>query len=197
MKVLPSPGGPYLVGSSTCELTDSSRASHLLSRDRGRRLLVKCWYPASETARETCRRERLWEQLRVEPNMPGVAKLLLRPAMKVLTNSYCDAPYATRIGAARILIYGHGLVSFASENSRLMEHLASRGYVVIALQHVEQLAEFRELQKDATAGREGGAGETATKDQSSSGLGATGALERIFSRRFEYEPDRGRPMRGR
>jgi len=29
----------------------------------------------------------------------------------------------------------------------LMEHLASRGYVVIALQHVEQLAEFRELQK--------------------------------------------------
>ena len=79
--------------------------------------------------------------------MPGLAKLLLRPAMKVLTNSYRDAPYATRVGAPRILIYSHGLVSFASENSMLMEHLASRGYMVIALQHVEQLAEFRELQK--------------------------------------------------
>jgi len=79
--------------------------------------------------------------------MPGLAKLLLRPAMKVLTNSYRDAPYAPLGGAPRILIYSHGLISFASENCMLMEHLASRGYVVIALQHVEQLAEFRELQK--------------------------------------------------
>ena len=68
--------------------------------------------------------------------MPGVAKLLLRPAMKVLTSSYHDAPYAPPAGAPRILIYSHGLISFASENSMLMEHLASRGYVVIALQHV-------------------------------------------------------------
>ena len=151
MKGLPSPGGPHLVGSSTCELTDTSRASHLLGRERGRKLFVKCWYPTSETASDTCRRERLWEQLRDEPNVPGIAKLLLRPAMKVLTSSYRDAPYAT-CGAARILIYNHGLVSFASENSMLMEHLASRGYVVIALQHVEQLAEFRELQKTQRQG---------------------------------------------
>jgi len=67
--------------------------------------------------------------------------------MKVLTNSYRDAPYATPVGAPRILLYSHGLISFASENSMLMEHLASRGYVVIALQHVAQLAELRELQK--------------------------------------------------
>ena len=84
--------------------------------------------------------------------MPGLAKLLLRPAMKVLTNSYRDAPYATRVGAPRILIYSHGLVSFASENSMLMEHLASRGYMVIGLQHVAQLAEFRELQKTQRQG---------------------------------------------
>ena len=152
MKVLPSPDGPYLVGSTTSELSDSSRASHLCSRDRGRKLLVKCWYPASETASDTCRRERLWEQLRDEPNVPGIAKLLLRPAMKVLTNSYRDAPYATLVGAPRILLYSHGLISFASENSMLMEHLASRGYLVIALQHVEQLAEFRELQKTQPQG---------------------------------------------
>jgi dienelactone hydrolase len=79
--------------------------------------------------------------------LPSLAKLLLRPAMKVLTSSYRDAPYATRVGAPRILIYSHGLISFASENSMLMEHLASRGYVVIALQHLAQLAELRELQK--------------------------------------------------
>ena len=46
-----------------------------------------------------------------------------------------------------VLIYSHGLISFASENSMLMEYLASHGYLVIALQHVDQLAELRELQR--------------------------------------------------
>ena len=79
--------------------------------------------------------------------MPGLVKLLLRPAMKVLTNSYHDAPYATSAGPPRILIYSHGLISFASENTMLMEHLASHGYIVISLQHMDQLAEFQALQK--------------------------------------------------
>jgi Platelet-activating factor acetylhydrolase, isoform II len=147
MRTLPNPAGPYLVGSATREIVDSSRASHLLSRDAGRRILVKCWYPASESARDTCRRERLWEQLRSEPSIPGFVKLVLRPAMKVMTNSYHDAPYATSLDPPRILIYSHGLISFASENSMLMEHLASHGYIVISLQHMDQLAEFQALRK--------------------------------------------------
>ena len=78
--------------------------------------------------------------------MPGFAKLLLRPAMKVLTNTYRGAPYAAEGNPPRILIYSHGLISFASENSMLMEHLASHGWIVIALQHTDQLAELRALQ---------------------------------------------------
>jgi len=84
--------------------------------------------------------------------MPGFAKLLLWPAMKVMTNSYRDAPYATRLGSPRVLIYSHGLISFASENSMLMEYLASHGYLVIALQHVDQLAELRGLQRSQPQG---------------------------------------------
>jgi dienelactone hydrolase len=147
MKTLPYPSGPYPVGSASCEIADSSRAVHLVSQDVGRRIFTKSWYPARASASDTCRRERLWEQIRSEPNVPGFAKLLLRPAMKVMTNSYEDAPYETAAGPPRILIYSHGLISFASENSMLMEHLASHGYVVIALQHVDQFAEFRALEK--------------------------------------------------
>ena len=146
MKTLPKPDGSYHVGSVTHEITDASRASHVASHDLGRRIFVKFWYPASESAPHTGRRELLWEQLRGASDIPGFARLLLRPAMKVTTNSHHGAQYATNVGPARVLIYSHGLISFASENSMLMEHLASYGYVVLALQHLDQLAEFRALQ---------------------------------------------------
>ena len=70
--------------------------------------------------------------------------------MKVFTNSFLGAPYDAQVGTPRILIYCHGLISFASENTMLMEHLASHGFVVISLQHLEQLAELRALQASRT-----------------------------------------------
>ena len=194
LRQLPSPGGPHPVGSATCEITDSSRTSHLLSQDLGRKMFIKCWYPVSETARDTCRQERLWEQLRDEPNMPGFAKLLLWPAMKVMTNSYRDAPYATRLGSPRVLIYSHGLISFASENSMLMEHLASHGYLVIALQHVDQLAELRGLQRSQPQGEKQEQARLQRKPRRLPSR-TSGAVERVFSDRFEYEPDRVWPVR--
>jgi dienelactone hydrolase len=70
--------------------------------------------------------------------------------MRVLTNSHRGAPYDVQIGAPQILIYCHGLISFASENTTLMEHLASHGFVVMSLQHLDQLAELRALQTSQT-----------------------------------------------
>jgi dienelactone hydrolase len=67
--------------------------------------------------------------------------------MKTETNSYRRAPYAANFGTSRILIYNHGLISFASENTMLMEHLASQGYIVVSLQHKEQLAELQALKR--------------------------------------------------
>ena len=147
MKALPNPAGPHLVGSACREIVDSSRPAHVASQESGRRVFVKCWYPADPTAADTCRRERLWEHVRDDAGTPGVVKLVLRPAMKVLTNAYRDAPYAADAGRPRVLIYNHGLISFASENSTLMEHLASYGYVVLSLQHREQLGELKALQR--------------------------------------------------
>ncbi|HEY8519706.1 MAG TPA: hypothetical protein VIN61_06475 [Gammaproteobacteria bacterium] len=147
MKTLPNPGGPYLVGSAACEMVDPGRPAHALSQDRGRRLFVKLWYPADRVAADASRRERLWEQVRSDPGTPGLVKLVLRRAMGVTTNTHEAAPYAAQAGPPRVVIYSHGLISFASENTTLMEHLASRGYVVISLQHEDQLAELRALQR--------------------------------------------------
>jgi len=46
-----------------------------------------------------------------------------------------------------LLIYNHSLISFASENTLLMEWLASRGYVVVSLRHREQAEEYAAIQK--------------------------------------------------
>jgi dienelactone hydrolase len=66
--------------------------------------------------------------------------------MKVLTNSHIGVPYGAKAGDPRILIYCHGLISFASENTMLMEYLASQAFVVISIQHLDQLTEFKALQ---------------------------------------------------
>jgi dienelactone hydrolase len=67
--------------------------------------------------------------------------------MKVKTNSFRGAQYSAIAGPSQVLIYSHGMISFASENTTLMEHLASYGYTVVSLQHKEQLAELRALQR--------------------------------------------------
>jgi hypothetical protein len=144
---LPEPSGPHIAGTDICEINDSSRTSHVLSQERGRKIIIKFWYPANPSAVHNCKREQLWEQLCVESSMPGFAKLLLRHAMKTKTNSYYRASYAADFGTPRVLIYNHGLISFASENTMLMEHLASQGYTVVSLQHKEQLAEFQALKR--------------------------------------------------
>lgn len=106
MNALSSPTGPYPVGSCSHEVRDSSRASHVLSQDRGRELFAKLWYPADVSASDDCERERLWEQLRADPNIPGIARLSLRPAMKVVTNSRRSAPYSADANDASLTVTG-------------------------------------------------------------------------------------------
>lgn len=146
MKALPEPAGPHLVGSCHLELCDPDRPCHVLSETPGRRLFVKLWYPADREISGELERERLWEQLRAEPDIPRAVRLLLRPATKVETHSWRGASYSSAAGRPRLLIYNHGMISFASENTSLMEHLASYGYTAVSLQHRDQLAELRALQ---------------------------------------------------
>src|SRR5690606_31139592 len=59
------------------------------------------------------------------------------------TSTYAGAALDGTAGLRSLVVYNHGMISFASENTSLMEHLASRGHLVIAIRHVEQLAELR------------------------------------------------------
>lgn len=145
------PSGPHAVGSVTHELVDTDRPAFLTSSTRGRRLFLKLWYPAKPGSEPEARPEVIWAQLRGDSSAPVVARALIG-MLRHRTSTYASAAFAPTSLASQLVIYNHGMVSFASENTSLMEELASHGYTVISVQHREQLEEFRALgRSQATA----------------------------------------------
>lgn len=144
---LPKPTGPHASGSIAHELLDSSRAAHLATEARGRRLRVKVWYPAVRTTETP---ELLWAEARRDSSAPLPMRLMLA-CIRVRTSTVPSVALSQTIESGPLVIYNHGLISFAEENTSLMEELASHGYTVAAVQHVDQLAELRALQSPRSA----------------------------------------------
>lgn len=138
---LPELQGEHGVGTVTETLVDQARPASLVAEASGRKLFVKVWYPA---AIEPGDPEPLWAQLGNEP-VPLPMRWLVGRANSIRTNSKVGAAFSARVENAPVAIYNHGLISFASENTSLAEQLASRGFVVLSIQHVEQLQELRGL----------------------------------------------------
>ena len=144
---LPKPTGPHLVGSITHAVVDTSRAAHLANETQGRRLLLKVWYPAAGTMART---EPLWAELRRDTRTPLPMRLMLR-CLRARTATVPNATMDSFVRASPLVIYNHGLISFAAENTSLMEELASHGYTALAVQHLDQLVELRALNGNQSA----------------------------------------------
>ena len=67
------------------------------------------------------------------------------------TSTHASAPFDGNAVAAPLVVYHHGLVSFAAENTSLMEELASRGHIVISIQHQAQWIELQALRRAESA----------------------------------------------
>src|SRR5690606_28909918 len=85
-----------------------------------------------------------------DPRVPRPLRLALK-LVRARTSTYAGAELDSAARIRSLVVYNHGLISFASENTSLMEHLASRGHVVLAIRHVEQLAELESLNRGRTA----------------------------------------------
>ncbi len=142
MSLLP-PTGPFAVGSATHRLPDPDRPVHLLSPKQGRKLFLKLWYPAEPATGVAP--EVLWTQLRDPGRTPRMARGMLRLIQRT-TASYPGIPLAPAPTLSPV-VYNHGLVSFASENTSLAQDLASHGRIVIAVEHEDQLPELKTLNR--------------------------------------------------
>jgi predicted dienelactone hydrolase len=136
---LPKPSGKFPVGVRSFEIVDASRPGVFLAKPgQPRRLLVRVWYPAGAVSGLRQRPYFTDREARTTGRSVGEAvgfPPLLSYLKYVRTNSYENAPLAPGARRLPVVIYSHGYTSYLGQNTVLMEHLASHGYVVFSLQH--------------------------------------------------------------
>lgn len=143
---LPAPTGPYAVGTAALHLTDRSRRDPWRP-DRVRELMVSFWYPAvGGTGGDG-----------VAPHMEPGAAAHFGSADGMGAQNYGVPPGSTDWAATRsharprarvlpggarpVVLYSSGIGDPRTWNTGLVEELASRGYVVVTLDHTYEASE--------------------------------------------------------
>lgn len=134
---LPTPSGPYAVGTTTTAVIDRDRTEIYGPNPGGPRTLpVQVWYPAQGTSREgrhpwLIDRDGLMVAAAQKLGLPGFS---LGHLELVVSSSVLDAPVAGT-GELPVVIYSHGWSGARELHATKAELLASNGYVVIAADH--------------------------------------------------------------
>jgi len=136
---LPKPTGPHPVGVRTFELEDDNRLGVMeAADDQARRILLRAWYPADQAGESVAPYASAAE---LEVTFAGLASQIGMPSFffshlgLVNTNSYENAAVLKGETPLPVVFFSHGYMSYASQNTVLMESLASHGYLVIAMAH--------------------------------------------------------------
>ncbi|WP_157545234.1 alpha/beta hydrolase family protein [Microtetraspora fusca] len=131
---LPKPTGSNPVGTTSLYLKDTSRPDPWVPSVKARELMVSLWYPAKSPGRK-----------RAQYMTPKESELLLKGAKitnvpadtlsKTRTNAFTDANPAGRKHGLPLVVLSPGHTKPRAELTGLAEDLASRGYVVAAIDH--------------------------------------------------------------
>lgn len=125
--VLPRPGGEMPVGTTTLHLVDAARPDPF-EAGRTRELMVSVFYPATDVDRYPRAHYASTELI------PGLEKTLGIELPGVLTHAHRDAP--ARAGTTYpVVLYTPGAGVSRVLGTGLAEDLASRGYVVVTVDH--------------------------------------------------------------
>jgi len=127
---LPKPSGEYLIGVAYLNFVDESRNE--LFDDSGRsyrEITVKAWYPSD------CQSDPEPYFLKAEADF--ATKYLQFPSLykDLKTNGGRDLPVSSKENKYPVLIFSHGWGEHYSQNTILMEELASQGYIVFSIAH--------------------------------------------------------------
>jgi predicted dienelactone hydrolase len=135
---LPAPSGQYSVGMVGLHLVDKSRTDPYVSGTR--ELMVSLWYPATATSGHY--------QAPWMPSISGAHFLATRglsPQQVTLptTAGHVLAPVNTTLGKLPVLLYSTGLHSDRAMGTALAQDLASRGYLVVTVDHTHDANEVQ------------------------------------------------------
>jgi dienelactone hydrolase len=144
---LPRPAGRYPVGTVQLHLADRSRANPWAASPAPRELMVSVWYPARDVARYPLAPQFLPGAAAHFGSAAGPAAALYRiPPGTVnwaatLTSGHQAAPAARSGGPFPVVLYSPGAGEPRTWGTTLVQDLASRGYVVITIDHTYETSE--------------------------------------------------------
>ncbi|MEP7134817.1 MAG: hypothetical protein ABI904_07770 [Chloroflexota bacterium] len=135
--VIPTPSGPYSIGTRIYELTDTSRRELYSGKDEARRFMIQVWYPAEAgTSTEQAR----WMD-NAEIYSPAVSQMIGMPSFflghlaLVKVPAYKNATVAQTDKAFPVILFSHGWNGFNAQNTGQALQLASNGFIVVGVQH--------------------------------------------------------------
>lgn len=135
--VIPTPSGPYQVGTRLYELTDESRREIYSGRDEARRFMIQVWYP-SEANSST---EKAPWMANAEIVAPAIAGTIDMPSFFLDHLALVKVPAYKELDVAQteqgfpVILFSHGWKGFNAQNTGQALELASHGYVVVGVQH--------------------------------------------------------------
>jgi dienelactone hydrolase len=127
---IPAPSGAYAIGRTTFALVDSSRVDPWSAAGERRNVLVKAWYPATITneARAT--------YLDNSGRLPGEFQFGERWIVGRLdSHARVGPPAASPDTRLPVVLFSPGADTPPEYYTALLEELASRGYVILAIDH--------------------------------------------------------------
>lgn len=134
---VPDPGGEYEVGLKIIELSDETRLDPFSDVKMSRRLIIDIWYPSDDTSGS---RRSPWfrshsvfvNSLADNYDLPPVLFQFLR---SVKTNSFINAVPSESAKNLPVVILSPGTPAIVPLYFSFAEYLASRGIVVIGIEH--------------------------------------------------------------
>lgn len=135
---LPAPSGPYAVGTRTLALADTTRTEIYGDHPGGpRSLMVQIWYPAEDAPGIKLAPWIAHSDLvgRAVADWLDLPPFSLDHLQYARTHAHPDVPIALGGAPYPVLLFSHGWGGFRAQNTYQMEELASRGYVVAAVEH--------------------------------------------------------------
>ena len=128
--MLEAPQGEYVVGNRIFTLEDANRRErNSIDPNDKRVLLLEIWYPGKPDT--GIKAKSLWSGL--YSGKGDIISFFTNYLQKVDTHSFPKLEPAQ--GRYPLILFNHGLQMFTAQNTLLMEHLASNGYIVVSIGH--------------------------------------------------------------
>jgi dienelactone hydrolase len=128
---LPTPAGPYRVGTEVFHWSDTSRHEPYGKTSEYRQVVAQAWYPTSEAHGRSAP---YFEESGELPSMGGIPAFVFTGDFRSIdTHGIVGAPVSAARKAWPILVFSPALEVPREMYTGLCSQLASRGYVVMAL----------------------------------------------------------------